>query len=252
MSEPEPIRITVRGAAGRMGGAIVRLAEADPRIEVVGRPARGLDPSEERTQIEAAAVVVDVTSPDGVKSLLDLHHDALAGRALLVGTTGLDEPTLGRLHSLAGRTAVLVAPNFSPGVNLLLGLVRRAAALLPADRWDAEIVETHHGAKQDAPSGTALALLEALARGRSEDPAARHGRSGHTGLRPEGEVGVHALRGGGVVGEHRVLFLGARERLEIAHSALDRDVFAEGALLAARWLAGRPAGTYTMDDVLAG
>lgn len=230
----------------------MRLAGEDPDIELVGRLGRGADAAEERARIEAADVVIDVTSAEGVKALLDRHAASLAGRALIVGTTGLDQPVKAGLHDLATRAAVLVAPNFSPGVNLLLSLVRRAAALLPAARWDAEIVEVHHGGKIDAPSGTALAALAAVAEGRGEHPAVRPGREGRTGPRPPGEVGMHAVRGGGIAGEHRVLFLGARERIELAHAALDRDVFAGGALLAARWLAGRPAGEYSMDDVLAG
>jgi 4-hydroxy-tetrahydrodipicolinate reductase len=180
------------------------------------------------------------------------HAAALDGRALVVGTTGLDDDTVKQLDALARRTAVLVAANFSVGVNLLLGLAEQAARVLPAATYDVEIVETHHGRKLDAPSGTALALGEAVARGRSVELAGvrRDGRSGTTGERPRGEIAFHALRGGSVAGEHHLHFLGQRERIELAHHAEDRALFAEGALVAARWITGRAPGRYTMGDVL--
>ena len=202
--------------------------------------------------IREADVVLDVSAPPFLAGVLDAHGDALAGRALVVGTTGLDDALVQRLDALAERSAVLVAANFSIGVNLLLALVEEAARRLPAKRYDVEIVEAHHRGKVDAPSGTALALGRAVATGRGKElePLRRDGRSGHTGERATGEVAFHAIRGGGVAGDHRVYFLGARERLELAHSAADRSLFAEGALVAARWIAGRAAGRYTMRQVL--
>ncbi len=199
-----------------------------------------------------AEAVIDFSAPAQLAALLDGCADALAGRALAVGTTGLDAHLEDRLDELARSAAVLVAPNFSIGVNLLLGLVERAARALPADRYDIEVVETHHRRKEDAPSGTALALGEAVAGGRETplDSVRRDGRSGRTGARGTGEVGFHALRGGDVVGEHAVHFLGDRERIVLGHSAMSRDLFAEGALLAARWLVGREPGRYRMRDVL--
>lgn len=148
--------------------------------------------------------------------------------------------------------AVLQAANFSIGVNLLLRLAEEAARTLPAEGYDVEIVETHHRRKADAPSGTALALGRAVAAGREArlEELRRDGRSGVTGERAVGEIGMHALRGGDVVGEHQVLFIGARERIELTHAAGDRALFADGALLAARWIAGKQPGRYQMREVL--
>lgn len=204
------------------------------------------------TLIEAADVVLDFSAPDALRALLGTHGPALHGRALVTGTTGLSAQDSGALDALAASCAVLDAPNFSIGVNVLLALVERAARALPADAWDAEIVETHHGGKVDAPSGTALALGDAVARGRGSrlEDERRDGRSGVTGARRSGEIGFHALRGGGVVGEHSVSFLGPRERVVLEHQAFDRALFADGALTAARWLAGRDPGRYSMAEAL--
>lgn len=231
------------GAKGAGGAQAVAPMGAYPRLE---------SPDGADELIREADVVLDVSAPPFLAGVLDAHGDALAGRALVVGTTGLDEALVQRLDALAERSAVLVAANFSIGVNLLLALVEEAARRLPAERYDVEIVEAHHRGKVDAPSGTALALGRAVATGRGKElePLRRDGRSGHTGERATGEVAFHAIRGGGVAGDHRVYFLGARERLELAHSAADRSLFAEGALVAARWIAGRAAGRYTMRQVL--
>lgn len=280
------LRLVVSGATGRMGRAIADIAaeagdiriagglsrEGDARTTVGGAeaarspssrsaaaPAGAAGPRFPLARPEAAGdlvrgadVVLDVSAPPFLARVLDAQGDALAGRALVVGTTGLDDALARRLEALAEKTAVLVAANFSVGVNLLEALVAEAARRLPAERYDVEIVEAHHGGKADAPSGTALALgrAAAAARGESLDERRRDGRSGRTGARPQGEIGFHAIRGGGVAGEHRVLFLGARERLELAHAATDRTLFAEGAVLAARWIAGREPGRYTMKQVL--
>ena len=176
----------------------------------------------------------------------------MAGRSLVIGTTGLDADTERALADASTHAAVLTAANFSIGVNLLLGLTTRVAEALDADSFDIEVVEAHHRRKTDAPSGTALALARAAADGRGVDLEAvrRDGRSGDTGARPHGQIGLHAVRGGGVVGEHTVMFIGERERIELRHDALDRALFAEGALRAARWMAGRAPGRYTMQDVL--
>lgn len=235
-----------------MGRAIARVSTGDPAVTIVGGMDRASEEGQERALIVASDVVIDVSSPEGLRTLLERHTRVLADRALVVGTTGLDEDLAARLNALRDRVAILVSANFSMGVNLLLALVRQAAAALPADAWDAEIIETHHRGKTDAPSGTALAIGTAIDEGRGQPGPRRDGRSGRAGPRPTGEVGYHAVRGGGVAGEHRTLFLGARERIEIAHAALDRDVFAEGALRAARWLAGRAPGLYSVHDVLGG
>lgn len=257
MPDTPPIRIALSGATGRMGRAIRRLAEETSggfSVAAIGR-ATGLDilaVDDAGPLLANVDVLIDVSAPAQLTAILSAHAHRLAGRALVIGTTGLDRDQEVALDELARTAAVLVAANFSLGVNLLLDLVRRAASVLPGQQFDAEIVEAHHRAKADAPSGTALALAKALAEGRGEEleRVRRDGRSGRTGPRPSHEIGIHAIRGGGVVGQHRVLFLGGRERIEIAHEALDRDVFAEGALTAARWIAGRPPGRYGMADVL--
>jgi 4-hydroxy-tetrahydrodipicolinate reductase len=261
------IDIVVSGIRGRMGQTLVRLAgeRTDLRIvggvdrEAVGGPAAEPYGSTRIATadgcgalVEQADVVIDFSSAEGTAALLAGAGDALQGRALVVGTTGLSGETTRALEELASSVAVLTAANFSVGVNLLLGLAEQVAAALDGERFDVEIVEAHHRAKTDAPSGTALALGAAVAagRGRPLDEVRRDSRSGDTGARPPGEVGFHAVRGGAVIGEHRVLFLGARETIELRHEALDRAVFADGALHAAAWLAGRPPGRYKMKHVL--
>lgn len=261
------IRIAVSGASGRMGHAIARLAAESRDIVLVGGMERGgrrgggipgygtlTTPETADEIIEDADVVLDFSAPEFLLRLLDTQWDTLAGRGLVVGTTGLDDEVLRRLDELAKQSAVLVSANFSIGVNVLLALVEDAARMLPADHYDVEIVETHHRGKADAPSGTALALGRAVASGRGArlEELRRDGRTGRIGERPTGEIGFHALRGGGVAGEHQVHFLGNRERLELNHSAADRSVFAEGAILAANWIAGKPPGHYTMRQVLGG
>ncbi|MGH7482177.1 MAG: 4-hydroxy-tetrahydrodipicolinate reductase [Longimicrobiales bacterium] len=260
------VRICVSGATGRMGRQLARLAaERRDQFEIVGGIARNVvaDPEEvgypsieamesAGTVLSRAEVWIDFSAPEQLGALLESHAGAIEDRALVVGTTGLEPWIVRRLDELAGRTAVLLAANFSVGVNLLLALVERAAAALPAAGWDAEIVETHHRHKTDAPSGTALALGEAVAHGRDTtlSEKRRDGRSGQVGARPAGEIAFHALRGGEVTGEHRVSFFGARERVELTHRAEDRSLFADGALMAAAWIAGKPPGLYTMREVL--
>jgi len=252
-----PIRIALSGASGRMGRALARLAAETSGCAIAGGIARTTGPGvvtvdDAGPLLAAMDVLIDVSAPAQLTAILSEHGDRLEGRALVVGTTGLDADLEAALDGLAEHTAVLVAANFSLGVNLLLDLARRAAAVLPGQQFDVEVVEAHHRAKADAPSGTALALARAVAEGRGEqlEGLRRDGRSGRTGARPVNEIGLHAIRGGGVVGEHRVLFLGTRERIELVHGALDRDVFAEGALAAARWVAGRAPGRFGMADVL--
>jgi 4-hydroxy-tetrahydrodipicolinate reductase len=258
--------LVVSGATGRMGQALALLIDRAPDLRAAGGiapldsvPASGdtgypeiVDVAGAAGLLVRAAAVLDFSAPAQLRDLLDRHAGRLEGRALVVGTTGLDAEIEARLDTLAARAPVLVAANFSIGVNLLLGLVRQAARALSADRYDVEIVEVHHGRKEDAPSGTALALGRAVAEGRETELEAhrRDGRTGRPGVRPAGEIGMHALRGGDVVGEHQVLFLGGRERILLGHAASSRDLFAEGALEAARWAAGREPGRYTMADVL--
>lgn len=259
-----PIRLVLSGATGRMGTALAELVRGDDALSLIAgigrRPEPDCDigcplvetPETAGEWIREAEVIVDFSSPELIGRLLAMHGEALAGRALVVGTTGLTPEEQHGLDALAERAAVLQAANFSVGVNLLLALAERAARVLGGDAWDAEIVEAHHRRKTDAPSGTALALAEAVAQGRGVALADVRvdGRSGQPGPRPAGEIGLHAVRGGDIVGEHRLMFVSDRERVELVHIAQDRRLFAEGALRAARWIAGRAPGRYTMRDVL--
>jgi 4-hydroxy-tetrahydrodipicolinate reductase len=261
--QPTPVRIVLSGATGRMGTTLAALVAEDDGLALIGgigrMPEAGCDigcpvvqtPETAGAWMREADVVIDFSSPALLLRLLQMHGEALSGRALVVGTTGLtpDEQELMRAQSK--RSAILQAANFSVGVNLLLALAEQAAAVL-GDDYDVEIVEAHHRRKADAPSGTALALGEAVARGRKVKLADVRvdGRSGTSGERPRGEVGFHALRGGDVVGEHQVMLIGERERITLGHAAQDRALFAEGALRAARWIAGKEPGIYTMKDVL--
>lgn len=258
-----PVQLLLVGATGRMGTTLTRLIADDDSVRLVGGVGRASEPEcdigcpltetpeEAGAWIHEADVVVDFSAPELLRRVLEAHGDALSGKALVVGTTGLRDGEQALLRRAAERAAVLVAANFSVGVNLLLALAEQAARVLGPE-YDVEVVEAHHRRKVDAPSGTALVLGEAVARGRGValDSVRRDGRSGRPGERPAGEIGFHSLRGGDVAGEHRVHFLGERERIELAHLAQDRALFAEGALRAARWIAGRPAGWYSMRDVL--
>jgi len=193
-------------------------------------------------------VLVDFSTPAALQQSLD--RAVSAGVPLLIGTTGLDELADRRIAAAAQDIAILRAPNTSLGVALLADLVERAAKLLGPDVWDIEIVEAHHNQKADAPSGTALHLGEAAARGRGGKASDERGRSG-TGLkRAPGAIGYAAIRGGTVAGDHDVMFLGNGERIILAHRAESRAIFARGALAAARFLHGKPAGLYTMRDVI--
>ena len=255
-----PTKLVISGVTGRMGQALLHLLGDQHEFQVAGgiasrrqrEPLITETPAAAHELIAQADVIIDFSSMEALHKLITLQGEQLARKALVVGTTGLSADVQRLLADLATRSAVLVAANFSIGVNLLVALVEAAARVLPAADYDAEIVEAHHRRKVDAPSGTALALGRAIAEGRGESLASlrQDGRSGQTGARPAGEIGFHALRGGDIVGEHHVFFIGGRERIEFAHSAQDRSLFAEGALRAAQWMAGKPPGSYTMKDVL--
>ncbi|MGH7465179.1 MAG: 4-hydroxy-tetrahydrodipicolinate reductase [Longimicrobiales bacterium] len=253
-------RAVICGIRGRMGQTLLRLARERADMTIIGGIARTADASLDipvvtvdaaQGMIADADVLIDFSSAGATRALLN-HGASFEGRALVVGTTGLDEDTYQRLDELGARAALLTAANFSLGVNLLLGLTERVAATLGAASYDIEIVEAHHRRKADAPSGTALALGAAAAKGRGVrlDDVRLDGRSGNAGTRADGQIGFHAVRGGGITGEHRVVFAGEREVIELRHEALDRAVFADGALTAARWIAGRAPGRFTMQDVL--
>jgi 4-hydroxy-tetrahydrodipicolinate reductase len=192
-------------------------------------------------------VLVDFSAPSALQASLD--RATSAGIPILIGTTGLDDLAGRRIAAAAEQVAVLRAANTSLGIAVLADLVERAAAVLGLE-WDVEIQDVHHRAKADSPSGTALALGEAATRGRGSELKAERGRDG-TGLkREDGAIGFASLRGGTVVGDHDVLFLGPNERLVLSHRAESRAIFARGALAAARFLVGRPPGLYSMRDVI--
>jgi len=232
-TDRQPIRLTLFAPNGRMGRAIAEAAAADPGFAI--------DP-------DHGDVLVDFSSPAGLSKSLD--QAVAAGIAILVGTTGLDDFAERRIAAAAEEVAVLRAANTSLGVALLADLVERAARVLGPEAWDIEIVEAHHNRKADAPSGTALTLGNAARRGRGGISSDELGRNG-TGLKREtGAIGYSSIRGGTVAGDHDVMFLGAGERLILSHRAESRAIFAQGALAAARFLKGKPAGLYSMRDVI--
>jgi 4-hydroxy-tetrahydrodipicolinate reductase len=228
----QPIRISLVAPNGRMGQAIAAAVAEDPIFAI---------------DQDHGDVLIDFSSPTALPASLD--RAIAASVPILIGTTGLDELADQRIAAAAKEVAVLRATNTSLGVALLAELVERAAAVLGPE-WDIEIAETHHRMKADAPSGTALALGEAAARGRKTELKAERGRDG-TGLKREpGAIGFASLRGGTVAGDHDVAFLGPDERLILSHRAENRMIFARGALAAARFLVGKPAGLYSMRDVI--
>ncbi|MFN4136492.1 MAG: 4-hydroxy-tetrahydrodipicolinate reductase [Novosphingobium sp.] len=238
-------RIGIIGSAGRMGNAL-EAAIAAAGHACAGGIDKGGDPL---ALARASDVLVDFSAPAALEFNLDaaIH----AGIPIVVGTTGLEERHHWLIDSAAVSIPVLQTGNTSLGVTLLAHLVREAATRLGED-WDIEIVETHHRMKVDAPSGTALLLGEAAARGRGvalEDEAVR-GRDGITGARKAGTIGFASLRGGTVAGDHSVHFLADNERLTFSHLAENRAIFAKGAVRAAEWLLGRKPGRYTMPEVL--
>lgn len=261
-----PLRLVVNGASGRMGRAVLDRARADAKWQVAagivgagsaleGQPIGGVEaPGAARygtrfPPLAGVAVVIDFSSPAGLAAALDACLPARV--PLVTGTTGLDAALEARLDAAAATIPLLRAANFSLGVALLTRLLRSAAAALPD--WDLEIIEAHHARKQDAPSGTALALGQAAAAARDStlEDAAVYSREGHTGARVPGSIGFAVIRGGDIVGEHQALLIGSGERLELGHRATDRAIFARGALQAAQWLVGRAAGHWRLEDVLA-
>jgi len=214
-------------------------------IDPVGVPV-GDDPKE---LFRVSDAVIDFTVPAATR--INAQAAAASDKAYVVGTTGLDTNDQAAIEAAAKITPVAQAPNFSIAVNLLFALTKQVAATLGPD-YDIEILEMHHRSKVDAPSGTALGLGKAAAEGRDValDSVACMSREGHPGVRPLGEIGFAVLRGGGVVGEHNAIFANEAERLELSHKADTRGIFAAGALRAALWLQGKPAGLYGMPDVL--
>lgn len=257
-------RVAVVGASGRMGRAVVRLvAEAGGELVcAVGASDVGRDAGElagigalgvvVTDRLEAlgdsrAEVVIDFSLPHVFGPMSEVA--AAAKIAIVSGTTGLGEAETRALEAASRAVATLWEPNMSVGVQVLATLVRDAVRQL-GDGFDIEVVEVHHGQKIDAPSGTAIRLAEAAMEAR-EGAQLVHGREGKPGARPRGEIGMHAVRGGDVIGDHTVMLLGQGERIELTHKASNRDLFARGAVRAALWLAGKAPGRYRLSDVLA-
>jgi len=261
------MRLIVAGAGGRMGRTLIQAIAAMPgvslagAIEAAGAAVIGRDSGELAglgqngiavttdlaPLLAKADALIDFTVPAATRVFLELT----AGRIHIIGTTGLTAEDDALITQAAQRTVVVKSGNMSLGVNLLAALVKRVAKTLDQD-FDIEIIEMHHGRKIDAPSGTALMLGRAAAEGRGVDLAKRavRGRDGETGSRRPGDIGFAALRGGTVVGDHSVIFAGTAERIELAHKAEDRMIFARGALKAALWARGKEPGLYSMADVL--
>ena len=263
------LNVALLGATGRMGRTLVPLIASDPDLRLSGALAAAGDAAighdagvlagtaplavaitdDPDRALDGASVAIDFTLP--APSLQHARRCRARSLPLVIGTTGHDEAARAVLGRLAESIPIVLAPNMSLGVNLLFKLAELAARALDAG-YDAEIYEAHHRHKVDAPSGTALGLGRAVAQGRGTtlESAAVYARHGATGPRPDGAIGFSVVRGGDIVGDHRVIFAGPGEQIELAHHAQDRSGFARGALVAARWVTGRPPGLYSMLDVL--
>lgn len=260
-------RVAIHGAAGRMGRTLLAACRDHDRIEMAGAiehaghpdlgrdigeltgsPVTGITLTADPASVDCD-VVIDFSQPAATLELIEAC--AARDRGAVIGTTGFDGAQRAELERYAAMMPVVLAPNMGIGINLLFGLVEAAARSLGED-YDAEVCESHHRYKVDAPSGTALHLGECIAsgRGRSLDECQVPARHGQTGERRRGDIGFAVVRGGDIVGEHSVLFAGDGERVEITHKASSRQVFAAGAIRAAAWIHGRPPGLYDMQDVL--
>lgn len=248
------IQILIHGCGGKMGRVVAELVKNEPDCEVVG----GIDPGMPALDFPvfpdctscnvAADVIIDFSTAKAIPALLDFA--AAKNLPVVLCTTALSEETMAQLQETTAKTAVLKSANMSVGVNLLFDLVQRAAAILAESGFDIEIVEKHHNQKIDAPSGTAIALADAINQAMDERYHYVYDRSQVREKREKTEIGIHAVRGGNIVGEHDVIFAGRDEVVELNHRATSREVFAVGAVKAAKFLAGKPAGLYTMKDVL--
>lgn len=254
--------VIIMGANGRMGSTLARLSKADPELNLVAVVERqghenGLEglgcfvttDLNEAVAKFSQAVIVDFTAPEASLNMAKVA--ASSGNPAVIGTTGLTKEQQAELESLAERTPIFWAPNMSVGVNVLLKVLPQLVQSL-GEAYDMEMVETHHNQKKDAPSGTAIKLAQCLAeaRGWDLDDVKNYTRDGIIGARPSKEIGVQTLRGGDVVGDHTMFFFGPGERIEVTHRAHSRETFAQGALRAAKWLAGQKSGKlYAMADI---
>ena len=230
-----------------MGQALIACAKADPAAFELSD---GLDVGDDlAAALPSCDAVIDFTHADSTVSVAEAC--AAAGKILVIGTTGHNDADRARISELSKKIPVVFAPNFSVGVNTLFWLVRKATEILGPD-FDLEVVEMHHRLKKDSPSGTARRLAEILAEVREldYDKNVMHGREGMVGERQKTEIGMHAVRGGDVVGDHTVIYANVGERVELTHKASSRDTFAKGALRAARWAQGQKPRLYDMQDVL--
>ena len=264
------VRIAVNGALGRMGSRILNLASRSKDFKVVGAFEQdknaylgkdlgglmglGFSLGVKVTVLSAEAlkstdVMIDFSSPEGVRA--SLKTAVVAKTGLVVGTTGVDAKGISEIKKASRRIAVLFSPNMSVGANFLFEIARLAAAKLKSG-YDIEIIEAHHRLKKDAPSGTAKKIAELIAKEKGWDlkKVVRYGREGITGERSSDELGIHVIRAGDIVGEHTVIYSGPGETIELKHTALSRDAFARGALVAALFLSKKKAGLYSMADVL--
>jgi 4-hydroxy-tetrahydrodipicolinate reductase len=239
-------KIIITGSKGRMGRALLAGAPQHRDLQIVGQIDQGDDL---RAIIPQGDVVVDFSTHSATPAIAALCAEHK--KALVVGTTGHSDEGKARIHGCQSQIPIVMASNFSTGVNTLFWLTRKAAEIL-GPSFDLEVVEMHHRLKRDAPSGTARTLAEILAEVRQQqlDKVARHGRVGIVGERTAEEIGVHSVRGGDVVGDHTVIFAGIGERVELTHKASTRDTFAQGALRAAGWVVAQKPGLYDMQDVL--
>ena len=239
-------RIIITGSKGRMGRMLIACATQHPELQVVGQIDQGDDL---RTVIGQGDVVIDFSSHNATPAIAALC--AAHKKAMVVGTTGHSDEGKAQIADCQSQIPIVLASNFSTGVNTLFWLTRKAAEILGPD-FDLEIVEMHHRLKRDAPSGTAKSLAEILAAVRQQqlDKVARHGRAGIVGERTAEEIGIHSVRGGDVVGDHTVIFAGVGERVELTHKASTRETFAHGALRAAQWVVAQKPGLYDKQDVL--
>ena len=241
------MKVAILGAAGRMGHMLCDLVDRSEELELVAK----CDIREDypRTWPAGTEAVIDFTFHEAVPA--NIAKAAEEGVVYVLGTTGLTDDEQKAVDEAAKKIPVVQSGNYSLGVNLLLGLVKKASEVLGLE-YDCEVVETHHRHKKDSPSGTALMLAKAAAEGRDQnfDDVSIFGREGMVGERPQGEIAVHAIRGGSVIGDHTVMFAGDVERIEITHKAQTREAFAAGALRAALWAADKKPGIYNMRDVL--
>lgn len=250
------MKIALAGAGGRMGRTLIDAVLADRELQLcaafdiagstaIGAPAGSIKIGSDAAAGAGCDVLIDFTRPEG--TLANLKH----ARAAVIGTTGFSAAQKKYIDEAAKRIPIVMAANFAVGVNAAYKLAETAAKIL-GEGYDVEIIEAHHRHKVDAPSGTALKLGEVVAGalGRKLPEVARHGRQGDTGERPPKQIGFHAIRGGDIVGEHTVVFAGLGERVEIVVRSQSRMTYAAGALRAAKWLRGKPAGLYDMFDVL--